>query len=228
MSMVGIYKITNPKGKIYIGQSIHIEKRWIQYSKLISNKKCIGTKLYNSLSKYEYQNHIFEIIEECDRSKLNEREIYWIKYFNAIELGLNISKGGVINISNESREISRLKRLKPIYQLDLNGSILKEWNSASEATNYFNSPKGDTIGRCCRGEISTAFGFRWVFIKHPSKIKPFLPLNKSVIQYDFEMNIINEFSSIKEASEFTKINRSTLTSYLYNRMKNKEHIWKFK
>lgn len=93
--MIGIYKITNPKEKKYIGQSIHIEKRWKQYQVLCSSS--IGPKLYNSLVKYGLENHIFEIIEECLAEQLNEREIFWKQYYNSINEGLNcelFDKGG--------------------------------------------------------------------------------------------------------------------------------------
>jgi group I intron endonuclease len=73
--MIGIYKITSPSNKIYIGQSIDIKHRWKVYNYL--NKASIGPKIYNSLQKYGYENHKFEIIEECSLKQLNEREIYW-------------------------------------------------------------------------------------------------------------------------------------------------------
>jgi hypothetical protein len=73
--MIGIYKILSPSGKIYIGQSINMEKRKSQYIKL--NKSCIGPKLYNSLIKYGWESHIYEILEECPVEYLNEREIFY-------------------------------------------------------------------------------------------------------------------------------------------------------
>ena len=49
--MIGIYKITSPTGRIYIGQSIDIEKRIIKYQ----NIKCKSQRLlYNSLFKYGF------------------------------------------------------------------------------------------------------------------------------------------------------------------------------
>ena len=90
--MVGIYKITNPKGKVYIGQSKNIIKRKNGYKRL----ECKGqTKLYNSLIKYGWENHKFEIIEECNYKIMNEREEYYITQYNSIIVGLNIRGGGV-------------------------------------------------------------------------------------------------------------------------------------
>ena len=60
--MVGIYKITSPSGRVYIGQSVNIEKRFLSYSKLLRCKTQI--KLFRSFLKYGVINHIFETIEE--------------------------------------------------------------------------------------------------------------------------------------------------------------------
>jgi len=85
--MIGIYKIVNPKGKIYIGQSINIERRFKEYKKLLCNQ---STKLYYSLQKYGVENHTFEIIEKCSQSQLNQKEEYYILLYNSHNEGLNI------------------------------------------------------------------------------------------------------------------------------------------
>jgi group I intron endonuclease len=85
--MIGIYKITSPTNKIYIGQSVNINKRFNSYYKLqnvISQRK-----LYNSFLKYGIENHKFEILEECDVILLNERERFYQDLFNVISDGLN-------------------------------------------------------------------------------------------------------------------------------------------
>jgi group I intron endonuclease len=74
--IVGIYRIISPTGKIYIGQSVNIEKRWKVYKRLNCKNQI---KLYNSLKKHGYDNHIFEIIERCSLEVLNIRETYWKK-----------------------------------------------------------------------------------------------------------------------------------------------------
>ncbi len=86
--MKGIYKITNPNGKVYIGQSRDLEKRKLQYSKYLK-RYCRQVKLVNSINKYGWELHIFEIIEYCDFNYLNIRERYWQEYYDSIEKGLN-------------------------------------------------------------------------------------------------------------------------------------------
>ena len=89
--MIGIYKITSPSGKIYIGQSVDIKTRFRKYKYLNCKRQ---TYLYNSFQKYGVENHTFEIIEECTLEQLNEREIYWGTYYNVLNKnGLNLRLG---------------------------------------------------------------------------------------------------------------------------------------
>ena len=90
--MVGIYKITSPTNKIYIGQAKNIDNRWERNYYTLNCKRQV--KLYNSLKKYGPSNHIFEKLEECSEELLNEREIYWGILFNVLgENGLNLKLG---------------------------------------------------------------------------------------------------------------------------------------
>jgi len=92
--MIGIYKITSPSNKIYIGKSFNIINRFKRYKKLLCKEQ---PKLYRSFKKYGTENHIFEIIEKFDSIELkdlNNKEIYYIKLFNSKEKGLNCTNGG--------------------------------------------------------------------------------------------------------------------------------------
>ena len=87
--MIGIYKITSPSKRVYIGQSINIEKRFANYSKIYNCNN--QTKLYNSFKKYGVENHSFEVVIECEESQLNELERYYQDLYNVIhpKHGLN-------------------------------------------------------------------------------------------------------------------------------------------
>lgn len=89
----GIYKITSPSGKIYIGKAKDIKNRWDHYNILQCEKQ---PRLYRSLKKHGVKNHTFEIVEECIPEQLNEREIYYIKSFDSFDTphGLNLKAGG--------------------------------------------------------------------------------------------------------------------------------------
>ena len=92
--MIGIYKITSPSGKIYIGQSWNIEKRFKSYK--YKNKQSF---LMRSFDKYGLENHNFEILEELSKGTTQEildlKEIYYMKSYkdNGFIL-LNIREGG--------------------------------------------------------------------------------------------------------------------------------------
>jgi len=101
--MIGIYKITNPIGEIYIGQSKDLDKRKLFYSKL----KCKSQRrLYNSIKSHGWINHSFEVIEYCNLNELNEKEIFYINTHNCISPnGLNLKHGGNIGvISPETKQ----------------------------------------------------------------------------------------------------------------------------
>lgn len=82
MTICGIYKITNNKiNKVYIGQSVNIKRRWKDHR----NHSHVGSLLSQALFKEGLQNFSFEILEECDKSKLNERELFYIMQYNSFE-----------------------------------------------------------------------------------------------------------------------------------------------
>lgn len=86
--MIGIYKITNKiNNKVYIGQSINIEKRWGEHKRNAFNSKThtYYYPLYSSIRKYGLDNFTFEIIEECLIKNLTEREQYWIEYYHSLD-----------------------------------------------------------------------------------------------------------------------------------------------
>ena len=88
----GIYKITNLQNKMcYIGQSANIAERWRQHIKRgVGAETPTRNKLYTAMKVYGVENFTFEIVEECERSLLNERESYWQDYFKAKEFGYSI------------------------------------------------------------------------------------------------------------------------------------------
>ena len=85
--MKGIYKITSPSGRVYIGQSINIERRF-RYYKGVACKEQI--KIYNSLLKYGVDAHIFEVLELCDTEELNNRERHYQDLYDSVANGLNL------------------------------------------------------------------------------------------------------------------------------------------
>jgi group I intron endonuclease len=105
--MIGIYKITNPKGRVYIGQAWDIEKRWAVYRRF----GCVNQhKILRSLKKYGVDKHKFEVVIECEKNQLNELERYYQELYNCIgEGGLNCL---LAKSENEKSKFSDEVRLK--------------------------------------------------------------------------------------------------------------------
>ena len=109
MEKIGyIYKITNPTGSIYIGKTISLKTRISNY------KYCSGIEkqriLYNSIKKYGWESHIFEIIEETKDIKiLSDSEIFYIKNLNNhqyIKILVYVTQFTWNNITVELEQIS--------------------------------------------------------------------------------------------------------------------------
>lgn len=251
--MVGIYKITNPKGKIYIGQSIHINKRWDQYKYNITSQQ---TKLYNSLKKYGYKNHVFEIIEECSLESLNEKEIYWKKYYlnlvnnnwfrvlfhDLYDLGGGPKSKETIKKmktfqSNRTLEhknkISKSKQ-KPILQYDLEGKFIKEYSSAKQYALENNLTNASLITHCLKKKCKSAYNSLWIYkleFNIPLYINPITgyQTTQPILQYDLEGNFIKEWSSIENASISLNIKKQGICNNLKNRSKTSgNYVWKYK
>jgi group I intron endonuclease len=235
--MVGIYKITNPKGKIYIGQSINIENRFNQYKMM--DKSCIGPKLFNSLFKYGYQNHIFEIIEECSLEELDNKEFIHkqkilkiTSWEDVLFLQLKDKKGG--KRSSQTKEKIRIssmgKNSKEIFQFDLDGNFIKKWNSIVEAEQMF----GKGIKSNLTQKTLTAGGYIWSYTKelvyssHKVKNK-WSSKNKPVLQIDLEGNLIKEWDKILDIELELNFKNSNISACCKGRQKTAYGFkWKYR
>lgn len=192
---IGIYKITSPSGKVYIGQSIDITYRKYRYKHL----KCkFQPKIYNSLLKYGFENHQFEIIEECSLEQLNERESYYKQQF-INEFGWNkalfceIYDRGIGGTRDEKVK-EKLRKPKP----EGFGQIISDIKKGKPNIN----------GR---------------------KSKPTAGGRKPIIQFDRQMNQIEEWESGTDASNKLKINRGDITACCKGKYKTAGgYIWKYK
>lgn len=113
----GIYKITNKiNGHSYIGQSVNIERRWKdeKHKAFNVNENQYYSTLGKAFRKYGIDCFDFQVIEECLQSQLNNREQYWIQFYDTYHNGYNETLGGDSPIhklklqENEVLEIMKL------------------------------------------------------------------------------------------------------------------------
>ena len=237
--MIGIYKIISPTNKTYIGQSVDIDSRKRVYQYFNSYKNSIGPKLYNSLNKYGFDKHKFEIIEECTLKQLNKKETL----FKQIELDkvdgdwskvlfceLHDRGGGPR--SKVTKQKIRKNTLgtkgypKGIKRPKSFGLLIKNHKtrgSKISKTLKENTKRGEKISNSTLGIKKSK--------KHSLNIskgnKGISRNKKPIIQYSLKMKKIKEWPSISEATKKTKI--TSIGDCVRNRQKRAgQFIWKYK
>ncbi len=92
---MGIYKITSlDTSQCYIGQSVDLATRWKDHVKCGLGIDAPATnKLYKAMQQYGVWNFTFEVLEECQREELNEKEKMWISTYASYDYGFNSTKG---------------------------------------------------------------------------------------------------------------------------------------
>lgn len=91
----GVYKITDSNGKAYIGRSTKIKNRWREH---IKSSLGIGSiahyGIHDGLRRRGWQNFMFEVLEECPKEILPEREKFYIDFYETNTYGYNKNTGG--------------------------------------------------------------------------------------------------------------------------------------
>jgi group I intron endonuclease len=199
--MIGIYKITSPSGKVYIGQSMDIEIRFVNYKRLTSCKR--QRRLFNSLKAHGAKSHTYEIVEECLQNLLNVRERHWQEIFDVIgKNGLNCRLTGEGDRSGFHSAES--KALMSIRQAGINNPNYGK--IGADNPNYGKKFSEITLRR--RSIARTGKG-------------------RSILQFDKEMNFAKEARVIDFVSE--GFSQSGISSCCSGRLKaHKGFIFRFK
>jgi group I intron endonuclease len=228
-----IYKITNPKGKIYIGSTINLKDRIYRY-KTYRVKNQI--KIYNSLIKYSFESHKFEVIYECDAKDKFYFECYYGNLFDVLgDNGLNLSlpkfSDEFSGLSNETKiKIGLAHKGKVISDIQKKqiSVFFKKWHKNNIHPNLGKQAwnKGKVF---LAGDKNPMYGIKrsdeWK-IKNSElikqKAKKGIEHPKSKIVLDLYTGIY--FDSCKEVSESYNINYSSLKSQI-NKNKIKRFIY---
>ena len=223
--MIGIYKITSPNQRIYIGQAVSLEKRKKSYDKL----RCKGQpRLYASLVKYGFSEHLFEIIEQCVVEELNTRERHWQDFYDVLsEKGLNCKLTKTEDTSGHTSQEVRTK---------ISQSMIKRGHKPPNRGGVIGYWKDKVRTQECRDSISVALlGIKrepkseeWKE-SHSQTMKGRIPWNKG-IKYTQKVkragkHVVNTqtgatYSSITEASEKEGISRDVVI-YSCNKLKGR-------
>lgn len=219
--MKGIYKITNPKGRVYIGQSINIKGRWKNYS--YKNTKRAGPKLLRSLNKYGYKNHTFEILEECKIKDLNKRETYWKKYYldkfnndweNVLFHEL-YDKGAGPHTKATKKKMSKshMGLRKGVKFTEEHKKKISEAKkgfvySPEQRNNISKGRKGIKHSKDTKKRMSEY----WTGTSRPHLYKP-------ILQYDLDGNFIKRWDGTKEAATHLNLNITGISHCLNKKQK---------
>jgi group I intron endonuclease len=162
-----IYKITNMiNKKVYIGQTTtSIENRWKHHLKDCKREK--NNKFYNAIKKYGSENFKIEVIEnEIEEQRLlNERERYWIGFYDSYKNGYNSTLGGeespmhykevCVKVSNSKRGKKFTEEHKQHLRLALEGK--QGCKHTEEHKRYMsNLLKGRTVTEETRNKLREA------------------------------------------------------------------------
>jgi len=222
---IGIYKITSPSNKIYIGQSINIERRFKEYYRLKSCKNQI--RLYNSFNKYKIENHVFEIIEKCSKNELNNKERYWQEFYDVIgKNGLNCT---LVNSDSKKFEFS----LETIDKIRISNTGKKHSKETKEKIGL--AKKGTKLSEKTKEKIRQSNIGRTVSDKnkkilsdiHIGKLNHMYGKRGSELSHSKKVICTKSkqiWNSITECANYLGISQSLLSRYLHGIRTNKTTI----
>jgi group I intron endonuclease len=207
-------------------------------------------KIYNSIKKYGWKNHKFEIIEECSIEQLDEREIYWGLYYDTLnpEKGLNLKLGnGKPILSEETKQKigDGNRKPKPDYfgkkvSISRMGFKMDEESKNKISLKkkghicYQNPERGKKISDAIKGKphnIVNPKGKEKIGIKQDPEYRRrhIEKISKPVLQYDLTGNFIKEWPSTVEIFNQTGIHKGSIWNNLNNKSKSSGgFVWKYK
>lgn len=199
-----IYKIENDiNNKIYIGKTYRtIEQRFQEHCKEYRKERSQDRPLYRAMNKYGIQHFHVSLVEETDN--LEEREKYWIEYYQSFKYGYNATTGGDGKPYIDYQAIYDLYQ-KGLLQTEIQKKLCCDLTTIRKVLTLYNIPKEERIKRS--QQIS----------------------QRAVIMRDKNTKeILNYFSSIQEAANFINKPTAHIKDVCHNRRKTAYgYIWEF-
>lgn len=232
----GVYKL-QIHNHIYIGSSINLQKRLSKHLWELKNNKHFNRKLQNCYNKYGKHELYFEILETCTQEVLLEREAFYITNEHA-DVNIIINPNCIkrdINFQERVQEAlhlyyatHRAHNIKTVYQYTQDGHFIKQWESITDAANFYNTDITN-ISACCRGKAFTAVGYRWSFSNMsclPVTIKKLIP-NRSVIQLNSKQEIVFVWDRLSRIYQYLHITPKTIKQYIQSGNLYKGFYWRW-
>lgn len=224
--MIGIYKITSPSGKVYIGQTTNFTKRKNYYK---NGAKPYQIRIHNSLQKYGYDAHSIVLIEQCSVDNLNQRERYWQDFYDVIgENGLNCrltatnDKSGFL--SESSKHKLSIAKKKVVIDGEWREKFAYDWSGKNHSEETKRKMSESAKGKKKTAEHISKLpqnqkGYKSKPRSEEFKLNQKLYNGKSkiVYQYDKNDNLINQFISAAEAKRQTGV--KTINSVVLGKTK---------
>lgn len=211
-----IYKITNKiNGKVYIGQTTtDIESRWNKhkYACYNPNSDTYNTKFYRGIRKYGFNNFTVELVEQCNDSELNDKEQYWIQFYNSYSKGYNSTIGGEGGTKYSTQDIVNLWN-----QGYSCSEIAKKMNMGKTGSRKVVIPRLKAVGLYSIQEMQKR-------MKKDSQKK----YSKPILQFDLNGNLIKKYHSVNEAARILKYAGSGISNAARGISKQYNgYIWKY-
>jgi group I intron endonuclease len=227
----GVYKIyTKFSEQCYVGSTTRsFVHRWQQHLTDLKNNKHVNSALQNIVKKYGLCSLIFEIIEIInDKNDVIQREQYWIDLYDSFMNGYNCKPNAENSLGCSMTEDTKIKFYKKVSQYDMNGTYINSYKSLKDASEKTNTDYV-TLSNVCNFKTKLANKFQWRFGESKETINSVRPKSNKVInQYDENNNKINEFLSIKEASQIINKAPNTLSTAIKRGVKCGGFFWKHK
>lgn len=247
VNMIGIYSITClANNKIYIGSSINIINRFKAHKTALNKNKHNNIYLQRSFNKYGLENFKFEILEECNKENILEKENYYMNLYNTLlsnkgynqviaqrqdNLYSNIqylnklskAKKGIIPLNYKE---ARKKLERPVLEYE-NGIFVKEYSSAKKCAEYLGLNK-NSINNFLRGVSKKNKLFPnkiWKYkdglpvrkIKYNSKSNWNKGIFKKVYIFDKNKNLKTTYNNILETCNNLNMCKNSIMNYCSNK-----------
>lgn len=229
-----VYKITSPSGKVYIGSTINIKRRFAAYKSLQCRAQI---KVYNSFLKYGIINHIFEIVWIGNFKEMLYQEFTFGKLFDVLnrDKGLNLKLPKINDTyscySIETREKMSVAAKNKIFSLKTRKKIsdFHKGKIVSKETRLkmSNSQIGRKMSKEAKLKMSLARKGKVNSIETNKKISERMKI--PVLQFDKNNNFIKEWCCADVAGKTLNIQPCHIAGVCKNKRKTiGGFIWKYK